>query len=219
MNKKSIAFVLISSLIGLAFFYLLKQFIFTDTNLQRLFLSVNPKDIFIPNYSFHFLLTLGILFISIFIALYSYQKFSLNGGQVTSRINMIFLFSGLGCLLIYVSVPFTVFRSESVVYEGLFSKKLELSYSDIESAFIYSHIEYYNSQRSGGCSLEHGITIPNFIDKEIILRGKDHQKISAIKDIFESHKIAIESTSTIEEGCERMNNIEEIKNKIKIDLD
>jgi hypothetical protein len=104
------------------------------------------------------------------------------------------------------------------VHEGLLSKKIELPYSKIENAFIYSHIEYYNQNRSGRCSLEHGITIPNFIDKEIILRGKDHQKISMIKDIFESHEIAIEFASTMEEGCERMNNIEEIKNRLKTDL-
>jgi hypothetical protein len=204
MKRQNIRFLLGTCSVGIGAlsFYLLFNFAITDINIQKIFLDTNTSDIFIPNYYTHAFKIIGILFISSYISLIVYRWISKSNTK--NRVGPIILISGLACLSLHVSLPFTVFRTDSFVTTGLFSKKQEMQYSQLHGVVINSVITYHRGGgrgSGGGCSLEHGISFPGVMNGEIVLRGNNHQKIKLIRDYLVKHRLEIAYASSIEQEC------------------
>ncbi len=211
----------ISILIGVLSFYLLFSFVVTESNVQRIFMGTGTSDIFIPNYYAHALNIFGAFFISCFISLLFYRRISRSSTR--NKVGTFFLIAGLGCVLVYVSLPFSVFKTNSFVVDSLFSKKHEVDYSQVKSAVINSVITYHSKfTTSGGyCRLEHGVSFPGFLDYEIVLRMNNHEKIKTIREILEHHNVNITYESSIQKGCiEKFDSVylDRLKGKLTEDL-
>jgi hypothetical protein len=224
MKKQNIKFLLglISVFIGVLSFYLLSSFILNDVNIQKVFTDTEPSDIFIPNYYTHPFKIFGIFFVCCFISLMSYRKISQS--TIKNKVGAILVVTALGSILLYISLPFTVFKTDSLILDSLITKKVKINYSEIQTAIINSVITFHRSgvRGSGGsCALEHGVSFPNVLDGEIVLRGINHEKIKLIRQNLEKHNVKITYTSSIQAECIEgfsPEYINELKNKLVEDL-